>query len=141
MGHQRLSDPGLEVGVRLKVNDPPRVYEVGGHAGAIQIKDCARVGLQPDEQVTFVTESGAEYDVTRKSWGFYATPSLNGRLQSFGLRGALVKSPHGRFYVLLVERDKEADFQHYLETEGHTVVCWLDNNIALESLEQKMRDM
>jgi hypothetical protein len=120
--------------------NPPRVFNIG-RSEVIQMKDCAHIELQPDEQVTFVTESGAEYDVARKSWGFYATPSLNGRLSSFGLRGALVKSLGGRFYILLVESGKEADFQRYLDAEGHSIVSWLDTDSELEALERKLRDV
>ena len=115
---------------------PPRVFKVG-NGDSIEMRDCARIRLEPDEQVTFVTETGAEYDVARKSWGFYATPSLNGRLPSFGLRGALVRGPDGKIYVFLVERAKEADFEHYLDDEGHIVVCWLDGDSELELLEPR----
>ena len=72
--------------------DPARVFSVG-RGGRIQLKDTARITLEPDEQVTFVTRAGAEYDVVRKSWGYYATPSLNGRLRRFGLRAVLSRSP------------------------------------------------
>jgi hypothetical protein len=101
--------------------------------------DCARIALTADEQVTFVTDAGAEYDVARKSWGFYATPSLNGRLAHFGLRAVLVKSPLGKFYVWLVERGKEEDFQQYLAVEAHTVVGWLDDEGTLAALENSLR--
>jgi len=124
--------------MKVTPTDPPRVFEVGG-GERIRLKDCARIHLEPDEQVTFVTESGAEYDVARKSWGFYATPSLNGRLPQFGLRGALVKSPAGRFYVFLVERGREAEFQGYLDVEQHAVICWLDSDRDLERLERALR--
>lgn len=123
--------------MKFKLIDPPRVFEAG-RAEIIQLKDCAHIELEPDEQVTFETESGAEYDVARKSWGFYATPSLNGRLQKFGLRAALVKSPAAKFYVFLIESGKEADCQRYLDVEGHSVVCWLDNDGELETLERKL---
>ena len=102
------------------------------------MKDCARVSLDPDEQVTFVTESGAEYDVARKSWGFYATPSLNGRLARSGLRAALVKNPNAKFYIVLVEKGKEADFARYLSTEGQKVVSWLDGDVPLGELEARL---
>ena len=92
------------------------------------------MALGADEQVTFVTESGAEYDVVRKAWGFYATPSLNKRLVQFGLRAALVKSPDGRFYVMLVERGKEPLFAQQLASEEQRVMCWMDSPEALETL-------
>jgi hypothetical protein len=118
--------------------EPRRAFAVG-RGTSIVMHDCARIALAADEQVTFVTDAGAEYDVARKSWGFYATPSLNGRLAHFGLRGVLVKSPLGKFYVWLVERDKEEDFQQYLAVEAHTVVCWLDDEGTLAALENGLR--
>lgn len=124
--------------MRFMPTDPPRTFEVG-RGQRIQIKDCARISLEPDEQVTFVTESGAEYDVARKSWGFYATPSLNARLAQFGLRGVLVKSSGNKFYIFLVERGKEVEFQQYLDVEQHSVICWFDNDRDLETLERRFR--
>jgi hypothetical protein len=118
---------------------PPRLFEVG-RGKTITIQDAGSISLQPDEQVTFVTESGAQYDIVRKSWGFYATPSLNGRLESFGLRAVLVKSPSGKYYVFLVERDRERDFQAYLQVEAHTIVCWLDSHENCRIAEERLRD-
>lgn len=114
--------------------EPPRVFETG-RSHIIQLKDCARIELEPDEQVTFVTKSGAEYDVARKNWGFYATPSLNGRLQRFGLRALLVESPGEKFYVFLVERGCEERMQQYLESEGHRIISWMDTGDALKRLD------
>jgi hypothetical protein len=118
--------------------DPPRVFAVG-HAAQVWMHDCGRIALAADEQVTFVTDSGAEYDVARKSWGFYATPSLNGRLAHFGLRAVLVKNPLGKFYVWLVEQGKEDDFQQYVDLEEHMVVSWLDDVEVLATLEHRLR--
>jgi len=109
------------MGMKLTLVDPPRQFTVGRHA-PITLKDCAHVELEPDEQVTFTTPAGGEYDVTRKSWGFYATPSLNGRLQRFGLTATLVKNLEGYYFVLLVEQGKESDFARYVEAEELTVI-------------------
>jgi hypothetical protein len=128
----------LEVDVRLDLHDPPRVFEVGTGA-VISLRDCGDVRLEADEQLTLLTESGAEYDVARKDWGFYATPSLNGRLERFGLRGVLVKNRKGQYFVLLVERGREPLFERYLAVENLTVLCWLDHSAALEELERKVR--
>lgn len=124
--------------MKFKLKDPPRVFEISS-GGAIQMRDCAHIELEPDEQVTFVTESGAEYDVARKSWGFYATPSLNSRLKHFGLRAVLIKSPVGKFFILLVENGKESEFQRYADIEGYTIVCWMDNSAELKTIEQKLK--
>lgn len=92
----------------------------------IEISDCGRVELGADEQVTFVTPSGKEYDVAAKSWGFYATPSINKRLREQGFKTALVKNSRGRFYVMLVDPDRMAEFEAYLQEEKQAVEEWLD---------------
>lgn len=120
--------------MRLDRKDPPRTFVVGDN---IKISDCGMIALRPDEQVTFVTEAGAEYDVVRKDWGFYATPSLNGRLLQFGLRAVLIQNHRtGRYFVLLVERSKETAFQAYLDAEKLRIVHWLDSDDALGALDR-----
>ncbi len=69
--------------MRFEPVEPPRAFNVGIR-GEVVMRDCGRISLDPDEQVTFLTESGGEYDVARKDWGFYATPSINARLRDFG---------------------------------------------------------
>ncbi|MDX2252296.1 MAG: hypothetical protein NW202_08420 [Nitrospira sp.] len=119
--------------------DPPRRFPVGNRV-KFDMKDCGTVALDADEQVTLVTESGAEYDVARKDWGFYATPSLNGRLEQFGLRGVLIKNRGtGRYFVLLVERDCEPSFDAYCEQENLAVITWLDNTGVLDTLAEKLK--
>jgi hypothetical protein len=121
--------------MRIEEKRPPRVFEVG-NVEKFPMRDCGTVRLEPDEQLTFVTESGAQYDLARKDWGFYATPSLNGRLSSFGLRAVLVKNPGGRYFVLLVANGKEKLFDAYLKSECLKLVCWMDSDAALDALER-----
>ena len=90
--------------MKLRVNDPLRGSIVG--RSIIELKDCAQIQLEADEQVTFLTETGSEYDVARKSWYFYATPSLNNWLRKFGLRAVLVKGENSNFYGHIVEKIK-----------------------------------
>lgn len=117
---------------------PPRAFEVGSGM-KVRLKDCGDVKLEPNEQLTFTTEHGAEYDVARKEWGFYATPSLNGRLISFGLRTVLVKNSLNKFYILLVEKGSEHAFYKYLNLEELEIVSWLDTDSALEIFEKKAK--
>lgn len=119
----------MELVLKITELAPPRRYRVGKH-NQVEIADCARIDLAADEQVTFRTAAGAEYDVTRKDWGFYATPSLNGRLSDFGLRGVLVRNTQGRMFVLLVERTHETSFQRYVEEEQLRIVAWLDGDVV-----------
>jgi 2-polyprenyl-3-methyl-5-hydroxy-6-metoxy-1,4-benzoquinol methylase len=120
--------------MKIEVLEPPRVFRTG-RGEPIEIKDCARIALDANDQVTFTTETGGEYDVARKSWGFYATPSLNGRLLNFGLRAVLVRSHVGKHYLFLVERGHEAEFGSYLEAEQNAVVRWLDNDEDLQAIQ------
>ena len=111
--------------MRFERTDPVRVFNVGLE-GQIDISDCGRVYLEQDEQVTFVTPSGKEHDFVAKSWGFYATPSINGRLVDQGFKTALVKNSFGKYYIMVVDPDKMTDFNAYLETERHEIAEWLD---------------
>ena len=124
--------------VKVTPKNPPRRFAVG-NAVKFDMKDCGSVALEADEQITFTTEGGAEYDVARKDWGFYATPSLNGRLEQFGLRAVLIKNRGtGRYFVLLVEKGREPAFDAYCEQENLAVIAWLDSSAALDALAQKL---
>lgn len=117
---------------------PPRRFTVG-NARRFDMSDCGNVFLEPDEQVTFVTPAGAEFDVAAKDWGFYATPSLNGRLEHFDLRGVLIQNRDtGRYFILLVARGKEALFDAYCEEENLRIVSWLDSTEALDALSASL---
>ena len=104
---------------------PPRKFWVG-RGNQIEISHCANVDLEPDEQVTFVTDSDKEYDVVRKPWGFYATPSVNSRLKNQGFKTALVKNSKSQWYIMLVDDDQIDAFHAYLEKEQNEVIEWLD---------------
>ena len=118
---------------------PPRTFEVGYDKKGI-ISDCGSLYLKADEQVTLFTEEGGEYDVTRKEWGFYATPSLNGRLSSFKLKAVLTKNRYDRYFIMLVEEGKEAAFQKYVDEEPLVIVSWLDNLEHLQELDKKINN-
>jgi hypothetical protein len=109
--------------MKYNPNTPPREFIVGK---GITIKDSGKIHLETDEMVSFQTKSGKEYDFTAKSWGFYATPSINGRLKSEGFKSALVKNGQGRVFLMTVEESKLEDFQKYLDDEEQEIVQWLD---------------
>ena len=120
--------------MKLRINDPPRTFDIG-RGEPIVISDVAHIELDANEQVTFEGPGGLEYDVARKAWGFYATPSLNGRLLDHKLRAVLARSPAHKYFVFLVERGREAEFQGYLDREGNAIVRWLDNEADLRACE------
>lgn len=126
--------------MKFEPKDPPRRFPVGNSV-KFDMRDCGNLRLDPDEQVTFVTASGAEYDVAAKDWGFYATPSLNGRLEQFGLRGVLIRNRGtGRYFLLLVEAGKEAAFDAYCQQENLAVVAWLDSTDSLNALQAALAE-
>ena len=126
--------------MRFEPKQPPRRFEVGTDV-KFEMADCGRMHLAADEQITLITEAGGEYDVARKGWGFYATPSLNGRLESFGLRGVLIRNTlTGRYFVLLVERGQEDAFDGYRRRESLEIVAWMDSTEALDRLRAALRD-
>jgi len=127
---------GLELVLKFIEKNPPREFEVG-NAVRFHMKDCGTVALEPGEQVTLTTESGGEYDVARKEWGFYATPSLNGRLPKYGLRGVLIRNTlTERYFVFLVESGKEPSFEKYMQQESLEVIAWLDKTDSLGRLRR-----
>lgn len=119
--------------MKITTVDPPREYQCGFDIKRT-IRDCARVELEADEQITLLADSGAEYDVVRKDFGFYATPSTNGRLARFGLRTAIARNRLGQLFILLVERGKEPLFDRYLGEEKMQLVTWLDTDDRAEAL-------
>lgn len=118
--------------MRIVPREPPREFGVG--TTGIHLRDCGTIALDADEQVTFVTGSGGEVDVVRKAWGFYAAPSLNGRLVRFGMRAVLALGRDHKFFLLLVEQGHEAEFERYLEEQSMRIVQWLDTDASLERL-------
>lgn len=111
--------------MRIKRTEPPRRFRVGLKE-QIEILDCAKITLAPHEQVTFVMPSGKEHDFGARSWGYYATPSINDRLKKQGFKTALVKNALGKYFVFIVDVEKMDEFQQYLVEEKHELAEWLD---------------
>lgn len=109
--------------MRLAEKSPPRVFTP---APGIAIADCGDLHLAPGEQVTLVTEAGRRMDVAAKDFGFYATPSVNGRLSNEGFKTALVRNARGQIYVMVVDRARMDRFEAYCAAERQTVLEWLD---------------
>tara|TARA_B100001059_G_C17702415_1_gene510861 strand:+ start:116 stop:472 length:357 start_codon:yes stop_codon:yes gene_type:complete len=118
--------------MKVKIKNPPREYNVGIKKD-IKIKDCGTIDLYEDEQVTFLTRSNEEYDICKKSWGFYATPSVNSRLIKFNFKTALVKNSKNQVYIMIVEKDKLNEFFKYLEKDQNELVEWLDEKWKMKT--------
>lgn len=104
---------------------PPRSFKVGKDQ-KITLHDVGEIYLEDNELVTFMNDKKMEYDVGRKEWGYYATPSVNDRLKNFGFKTALVRNAKGQIYIMIVENDKIDIFNQYLAEESNYVLQWLD---------------
>jgi hypothetical protein len=119
--------------------NPPRQFAVGAPP-KITLSDCGSIELEPDEQTTFLTDKKNEYDIVRKEWGFYGTPSLNGRLPSFSIKPLLVKNlDSGRFFILLLEKGKDSIFEEYCRKENIAVLAELDDQNDLSKIEEALK--
>ncbi len=111
--------------MKFEKKSPPRKFSVGMNK-EIFISDCGNIILNHNEQISFLTEDLKEYDIVRKKWGYYATPSINGRLANQGFKTALVKNMNGMRYIMIVEESKIDSFKAYLKKEKNQLVEWLD---------------
>ena len=111
--------------VEIKTIKKPRIFEVGKNK-KIKIKEVAFLYLKNNEQVTFKNENRKNYDFTKKSWGYYATPSINGRLKKEGFKTALVRNRFNKYYVMVVDNKKLKNFKNYCKTENQKIIEWID---------------
>ena len=109
---------------------PPREFKIS-KSSEISIKDVASITLGEDEQVTFTNED-KEFDVCKKKWGFYATPSTNRRLKSFGYLTCLCTNESGSIYVLVVDENYEDDFYLYIRDQNMKILSWLNDDFLIK---------
>jgi len=107
----------------LDLKDNPRYFTVKGH----EVKDFGKIFLGDNEMLSFKTKSEKEYDFVAKEWGFYASPSVNGRLKREGFKTALVTNESNMIYVMVVDIEKIGIFKKYLkENQDNRLICWID---------------
>ncbi|MCG9884933.1 MAG: hypothetical protein MH825_05040 [Cyanobacteria bacterium] len=111
--------------MQIHLRECSRTFTVGKNHN-IEIRDLGDIHLEPNEQISFVTESGCRYDFVAKDWGFYATPSINGRLKNEGFKTALVQNSQGKVYIMVVEEIQLQLFQEYCSNENQKLLAWLD---------------
>lgn len=122
----------------MKINNiiPIRKFEVG--ITSIEIKHAADIELEDNEMVTFRNKNKLEYDVTKKNWGFYATPSLAGRLKDKGYNALLMRNKNTKHcYIVMVENGFEKEFESYCLKENQEVVIWLNDFEKLANMPSR----
>lgn len=120
----------------MRIIKKNRLFKVGAKK-KITLKDVGSIKLNNNENVTFVGKNLKEYDVCKKSWGYYATPSINKRLKKFGYFAALVHNEIlDTFFIHIVDSKDKKSFLKYLKSENMKLVCWLTKN-NLEKIKRK----
>ena len=102
----------------------PRIFLVS-EKNQIFLKDVGKVFLNDNEHLTFFTKNKKNYDICKKNWGFYATPSVNNRLKKEGFNTALAKQ-NNKYFIMIVDNKKKKLFNNYCKKENYKVVEWLD---------------
>ena len=108
----------------MQIKKKNRIFEVG--ITKIKIKDCGSIKLKNNNQITLKSKK-SEYDICKKDWGYYATPSINSRLKNFGFRTFLVSNAFKRTYIFLVHKNKIRLFRNYIKKEKIFIVKELTN--------------
>ena len=111
--------------MKNKLKKIPRIFFPRGD-DKIKISDYGVIELYQDEQISFIKESGRRYDVVSKSWGYYATPSVNKSLKIQGFKTAMVRNLKGNIFIMIVEKDKLDLFKKYCKDENQEIMEWLD---------------
>ena len=107
----------------MKLKRQNRKFKVG--ISNITLNEVAKLSLKSNEMVTFLSGRN-EYDIVKKNWGYYATPSINSRLLKFNFQTCLIKSLITKNKViLLVQKNKKKEFNKYLKDEKLKILKWL----------------
>jgi hypothetical protein len=104
---------------------PVRSFRVG--LTNVVLHHVADIRLEADELITLLNSRSNELDVVAKSWGYYVTPSLTGRLRTNGMRAALMRNVETRhLFVVVVDTDHLSDWHQYMADENQEIMMWLD---------------
>ena len=106
----------------MKINKKKRTFKVNNKIKLTQVADIL---LNSDEMIT-MKDRGKEFDITKKNWGYYATPSINKRLKSFGYATAIIKNKVTKnIFIVLVDKEKKKIFDRYIKSENLKILKWL----------------
>ena len=108
--------------MRINKKKKPRKFLINKK---IKLKDMGYILLKNDEQITFIHGKNQEYDVCKKNWGFYATPSINSRLKKNDFFTYIVENKKlQRFGIHIVDKKKINLYKKYLKNEKLKIVNW-----------------
>lgn len=117
----------------MKINKKKRKFVVGNTK--IQINHKADIFLKNNELITFIDNRKMGYDVVKKDWGYYATPSINSRLKDNNFKTVLISNMQNRIYIILVEKENIKKFKKYCKDEKLKIIIWLDDQSKINKLQ------
>jgi hypothetical protein len=85
-----------------------------------------KINLLPDEQMT-INHLHSSYDIAKKKWGFYVTPSFQNRCKKNNLLPALIIK-NNKIYFILVNKKKINYFMNFLKSKNYSLLKWLNTN-------------
>ena len=113
--------------MRVNLLESPSTFVFDVYGRHVEQKDYGTIYLEPYELVSFITKSGKHHDVVGEEWGFWATQSVNRRMVDNGFKVALTKNSQGKYFVAVVDTDKEEEFNKYLEYYGCCICFWISD--------------
>jgi len=106
----------------MKLNKKNRSFKVGKN---IKLKCVGDIFLKNDELITF-RDKKKEFDITKKNWGYYATPSIDKRLKNYGYSTAIIQNKISKnIFIVLVDKKKKKIFSKYIKSENIKIIKWL----------------
>lgn len=99
----------------MQVKRKNRSFFVGKNK-KIKITEKAIIKLNNNEQITFLNQKD-EYDVVKKNWGYYCTPSINNRLKVNNFKSFIVSNKKKHIFLMTVNKKKINSFKNYLKSE------------------------
>tara|TARA_B100000886_G_scaffold275859_1_gene199798 strand:+ start:2410 stop:2727 length:318 start_codon:yes stop_codon:yes gene_type:complete len=81
------------------------------------------VRLNKDEQLTFLFKK-SNYDIAKKNWGYYISPSLQTRCLKAGLKGVIISNQTSLKFAF-VHKSKIKIFLSYVKSNNFKVVSWI----------------
>ena len=110
----------------MKIKKKNRKFKPSKNSNLI-LKDCGEIVLENNELVTFVSKKklNETYDVTKKNWGYYATPSINKRLLKNNFFAYIVQNRETKnFFIMIVNSTKSKSFLKYIKKENLVLIPW-----------------
>jgi hypothetical protein len=102
----------------MKVKKTNRSWYVGKKEN-IKIYEKAKIELNQNEQISFIDKNGSDiYEICKKIWGFYLSPSINKRLKNYNHKIYLTKDKFNKVFIMAVSLNQIKKFKFYCKSEN-----------------------